>query len=63
MYSRDPSSHAIINMDDSYLMAIKARRSDRHLTKELKNEVDGLKCELTEIKSLLQQIINGKNYG
>lgn len=63
MYARDPSTKAVINMDDSYYKAILSRRKDRLKAEELECKVNDLKDELTEIKNLLTQILNGKNYG
>lgn len=62
MYARDPSSKAVINMDDGYYKAIQARRVDAKQREMLECQVEDLKCELEDIKTLLQQILSGKNH-
>lgn len=63
MYARDPVSRAVINTEDSYYKAILARRQDKKKEQKLEAEISDLRCELTEIKTLLQQVVSGKNYG
>lgn len=63
MYARDPVSKVVINTEDSYYKAILARRQDKKKERKLEAEISDLRCELTEIKTLLQQVVSGKNYG
>ena len=63
MYARDPQSKAVINTDDGYYKSIVARRHDKKKNHELEQEMQDLKTELCSIKSLLQQVMSGKNYG
>ena len=63
MYARDPRSKAVINTDDRYYKSIVARRQDKKKNEELEQEMQELKSELCSIKSLLQQVMSGKNYG
>lgn len=63
MYTRDPVSKIVINTEDSYYKAIVARRQDKMKNQELQNEINDLRSELSEIKTLLQQVVSGKNYG
>lgn len=58
-FARD--SHGIlINTDDSYYRAIVAQRLSEKKSKEVSEEVNNLRSELTEIKALLAQVINRK---
>ena len=54
---RDVNSGAIINRDDS---AIEARRKSKQLSSALE-DINMLKNELFEIKSLLREIVNASN--
>ena len=63
MYERDPSSKIVINTDDGYYKSIVARRNDIKKNYALEQEMHNLKSELVSIKSLLQQVISGKNNG
>ena len=54
---RDINTGAIINNDDS---AIEARRKSKHLSSALE-DINMLKNELFEIKSLLKEIRNASN--
>lgn len=63
MYKRDPVTNVIINTDDSHYKAILAQRASKKTTQQLDNEITSLKSELSEIKTLLQDILSGKNYG
>ncbi len=63
MFTRDPVSKAIINMEDSYYKAIVARRHDQKKNNELESEIDSLRNELSDIKELLLQVVSGKTYG
>ena len=54
---RDVNTGAIINRDDS---AIEARRKSKQLSSALE-DINMLKNELFEIKSLLREIVNASN--
>ena len=54
---RDVNTGAIINRDDS---AIEARRKSKQLSSALE-DINMLKNELIEIKSLLREIVNASN--
>ena len=54
---RDVNTGAIINNDDS---AIEARRKSKHLSSALE-DINMLKNELFEIKSLLRDLVNASN--
>jgi hypothetical protein len=60
---RDLSSGAIINMDDSYYKQVLAAREQDKKTKDVCREMNELKSELSEIKSLMQQFLNGRRDG
>lgn len=62
---RDPNSNAIINVNrseyDKYMQAHESRmRKDANL-ESLQSEVDGIKSDLSDIKSLLVNFIKEKN--
>ena len=54
---RDVNTGAIINRDDS---AIEARRKSKQISSALE-DINMLKNELFEIKSLLREIVNASN--
>ena len=56
-YIRD-SQGIIINTDDSYYKAIVGQRESDKRSREVSEEVNNLKDELTQIKALLAQVIN-----
>ena len=60
---RDMTSGAIINMDDSYYKQVLAAREQDKKTKEVCREMNELKSELSEIKALMQQFLNGRRDG
>lgn len=62
-FIRDPSSKAVINTDDSYYKSILAARQGKKESEEMCNKLQSLENELTEIKSLLQQFLVGRNNG
>ena len=63
MFARDPVTKVVINTEDSYYKALVARRQDKKKNQELEKELTDLREELSEIKSLLQQVVSGKKYG
>jgi len=62
---REEASGAIINRDrDAYDQAVKRARSasdQRDAIRDTTREINILKCEMHEIKSLLQSLVEGKN--
>jgi len=54
---RDQNTGAILNLDDS---AIEARRKSKHLSSVLE-DINMLKNEISEIKSLLRELIKHGN--
>lgn len=57
---RDTSSGAIINTNDSYYKQLLVSRSQSKQTQEVCQKMKALESELTEIKMLLQQVLNGR---
>ena len=48
---------AVVNVDNDALAAYKSRKQKNREYEQKMKEVDGLKAEMAEIKSLLQQIV------
>ena len=61
---RDPFSNGIINTNKSEYDEYIARRNAAEKAKEseltMKEDLDNLKGEINEIKSLLKELVNGK---
>lgn len=57
---RDTTSGAIINMNDSYYKQLVANRSQSKQTQEVCQKMKAIESELSEIKMLLQQVLNGR---
>jgi hypothetical protein len=55
---RDPHSHAIINSNLQEMTKFKRERDNQHLVHSLKNDVSHLQSEMSDIKSMLNMIIN-----
>ncbi len=53
----------IINTDDSYYKQLKLMRNQRKQTEAVCDKMKSLESELTEIKNLLKQVLNGKQNG
>jgi hypothetical protein len=62
-FIRNDSTGTIINKDDNYYKMILVRREEKKKADNFQEKMDCLECELTEIKNLLKQVLNGKNYG
>lgn len=62
MFVKD-SCGLIINKDDSYYKSVLVRRQQKRKTEQLEDQVTQLSDELKQIKSLLKDVLNGKNYG
>lgn len=54
-FIRDMQNSAIINVDNQ---ALQAYRVKRNASKKLINDVEALKSEMAEIKTLLHELIN-----
>ena len=61
---RDSESKAIINTDKStyetYMKGVEARRKEKESLRDAVREINTLKCEMHEIKSLLIQLMDKK---
>lgn len=57
---RDTSSGAIINTNDSYYKQLVTSRTQSKETQEVCQKMKALETELTQIKMMLQQVINGR---
>ena len=60
---RESSSHAIINADNSgysiYMQRVRDREKQGDQIRNAVKEINTLKTELREIKSLIKELING----
>jgi hypothetical protein len=63
MFVKDPSTKVIINTDDSYYNSIVALRHNAKKEQSMVHQMNELQDELTEIKQLLQQVLDGRTYG
>lgn len=52
---RDTRTNAILNTDNDALASYRARRDKE---RQLREDVEGLKTDMSEIKELLKQIVN-----
>ena len=61
---KDPNTGAIINIDDaahrSAVAGHKARQRAKEAIKNNTNEINSIKEELTEIKTLLKALVDGR---
>lgn len=62
-YLKDTISGAIINTDDTYYQQILAERKRIKEQQAMCDEMNTLKGELSDIKNLLVQIVNGNKNG
>lgn len=62
MFIKD-SNGLVINTDESHYKSIIARRNQRKMIDRLDLQIEDLNTELSEIKSMLKQLMDGKNYG
>jgi hypothetical protein len=58
VFKRQSSSSALLNTDSEGLMAYKTRRENMKKIKQMEDDINTLKDTITDIKLLLQQIIN-----
>jgi hypothetical protein len=59
-FYKDPETNAIINTNDDY-MAYKSQRDKSKDYDNLKNKVNKMEGDISDIKNLLLQLVNGKN--
>lgn len=61
---RDPRTDQIINTDQSeynqYMARRGVRKKEKQKTLSVEQDLDRLKAEMGEIKSLLKELVNGK---
>ena len=61
--ARDPKTNSIVNVNDHdyqhYIAGREAKRVKNESLDSMKNDLDGLKGEMNEIKSLLKELVNG----
>ena len=62
---RDPDSHAVVNCNktqyEQYMASYNKREKKERSFNTLQNDVDGLKSDISDIKSLLQHLVERKN--
>jgi hypothetical protein len=59
-FQKDSESKAILNVDKNALNAYKAQRKNIKKALDVNAEIENLKQDMVEIKSLLHQLINNK---
>jgi hypothetical protein len=59
-FAKDPRSGALINIDSASYLQYRNVREQYKQQQLLKEEVIGLKEEMSEIKQLLTKLVNGK---
>ena len=61
---REQSSHAVINTDtttyNNYMRMMENKKKQRDQLRDAVREINSLKCEMHEIKSLLMQLMDKK---
>ena len=61
--ARDPKTNMILNVNDHdyqhYIASREAKKVRNENLDSMKNDIDGLKGEMNEIKSLLKELVNG----
>jgi hypothetical protein len=62
-FVKDPFSRAVINTDDADYNRILLERERAKKLATLTSDVDNIKSELMDIKTLLLQIVNGRQNG
>ena len=60
-YMKDTSSGAFINTDDASYARFVAQRASIKKNNDLCNRISAVEDDLREIKSLLLQVVNGRN--
>lgn len=59
-FARDKNNKAIINTDTESYLAYKRAREEYVKIQNLNTQVSNIQNEMSEIKSLLKELINGK---
>ena len=65
-FMKDPVTGIVINTDDSvynHILRVRTLDKKNSESKQLTKKLNEVETELTEIKNLLHQILDGKNYG
>jgi len=62
-YERDPCSSAILNTDTAAFNRYKEERARLIKMELLARDVQSLQTDMSDIKTLLQQLVNGKTNG
>ena len=61
--ARDPDTNSIVNVNNmeytKYISSRHAKQKKNENLDSMKNDLDGLKGEMNEIKSLLKELVNG----
>jgi hypothetical protein len=57
VFRRDVSTSALLNTDDASLLAYKTKKERAEKIAEMEHDVNNIKNELLEIKSMLHQIL------
>ena len=61
---REQNSHAVINTDtttyNNYISVMENKKKQRDQLRDAVREINSLKCEMHEIKSLLMQLMDKK---
>ncbi len=60
-FMKDTTSGAFINTDDASYAKFVAERSKVKNSKDLSNRISAVEDDLKEIKTLLLQVVNGRN--
>ena len=60
-FIRDTTSYEIINTDIDGLRRYKARKAESKKIVDLKNDVDSIKDEMSEIRQLLTKLVENQN--
>jgi hypothetical protein len=60
-FMKDTSTGAFINTDDASYAKFVAERSKVKNSKELSNRISAVEDDIKEIKTLLLQVVNGRN--
>jgi hypothetical protein len=56
-YVKDDKNSAVLSVDNNSLKAYKSRRTQSREYEEAINDINNIKSELSEIKSLLTQLV------
>lgn len=57
---RDPNNGAVLNQNMSQVISYKNKKNDINKIKSMNNRIDNLEANISEIKNLLKQLIDGK---